>query len=53
MGVFNGERYISDAVESVINQTFKDFEFIIVDDGSTDNTNQIIKSFHDKRIKYF
>ena len=37
MSVYNGEKYIKEAVESVLNQTFSDFEFIIVNDGSTDS----------------
>ena len=49
--VFNGERYIKNAIESVLNQTFADFELIIVDDGSTDSTPDIIQSFKDRRIK--
>lgn len=49
--VFNGERYIKKAIESVLNQTLTDFELIIVDDGSTDNTSSIIKQFTDSRIK--
>ena len=51
MPVYNGEKYIKDTIESVLNQTYKDFEFIIVDDGSTDNTLNIIKVFNDERIK--
>ena len=49
--VFNEERYIRDAVSSVLNQSFEDFELIIVDDGSTDDTPEIINSFTDDRIK--
>ena len=52
MATFNGEEYIQEAIKSVLNQTFKDFEFIIVDDGSTDNTAQIINGFQDDRIYY-
>lgn len=52
MPVFNGETYIETAIKSILNQTFTDFEFIIVDDGSTDNSNSIIKQFHDSRIKF-
>ncbi|MEJ7654277.1 MAG: glycosyltransferase [Chloroflexia bacterium] len=50
--VYNGERYISEAVESVLNQTHKLFEYIIVDDGSTDGTREILESFaaRDDRI---
>ena len=50
MSVYNGERHLRDAVESVLNQTFRDFEFIIVDDGSTDRTWEILKSYEDPRI---
>lgn len=45
MPVYNGERYLRKAVESILNQTFTDFEFIIVDDGSTDNTWQILQGY--------
>lgn len=48
---FNEEKYIRKAIESVINQTLSDFEFIIVDDGSTDNTLDIINGFEDERIR--
>lgn len=53
MPVYNGERYLSGAVESVLNQTFSDFEFIIVDDGSTDRTNSILSAYakQDSRIR--
>ncbi len=51
MPVFNREKYIKYSVESILNQTFKDFEFIIVNDGSKDKTLSIIKSYNDKRIK--
>ena len=53
MVVYNGEKYISEAIKSILNQTYKNFEFIIVNDGSADLTEQIIKSFSDKRIKYY
>ena len=52
MPVYNGAKYIRESIESVLMQTFKDFEFIIVDDGSTDNTESIIKSYIDNRIVY-
>ena len=48
--VFNGEKYISKAIESVLGQSFTDFELIIVNDGSTDNTADIINGFDDYRI---
>ncbi len=50
MSVYNGEQYIRKAVESILNQTYPYFEFIIVNDGSTDETIHIIKSFKDNRI---
>jgi len=48
--VYNGEKYIQKAIESVLNQTFTDFELIVVNDGSTDHTLDIINSFDDARI---
>ncbi len=51
MPVFNGEKFLSQAIESILNQTYSNFELLIIDDGSTDNSIQIIESFHDSRIK--
>lgn len=51
MPVYNGESYLTQAIESVLAQTFKDFEFLIINDGSTDNTQEIITSYNDPRIK--
>ena len=51
MPVCNGEKFVQKAIQSILNQTFFDFEFIIIDDGSTDSTLEIIKSFKDKRIR--
>lgn len=51
MPVFNQEAYIAAAVRSILEQTFRDFEFIIVDDGSTDRTVEIIEGFEDQRIR--
>ena len=51
MSVYNSEKYIIEAIESVLSQTFNDFEFIIVNDGSTDNSLSLIKSINDPRIK--
>ncbi|MFW5887057.1 MAG: glycosyltransferase family 2 protein [Bacteroidota bacterium] len=50
MAVYNGERFLKQAIESVLNQTFKNFEFIIVNDGSTDKSKEIINSYPDPRI---
>lgn len=50
---YNGERFIGDTIRSVLNQTYKNFELIIVDDCSADDTQNIIESFSDKRIRYF
>ena len=50
MSVYNGERYVRESVESILNQTFRDFEFIIVNDGSTDGTGAILAGFKDSRI---
>ncbi|MDR1327193.1 MAG: glycosyltransferase [Heliobacteriaceae bacterium] len=52
MSAYNAEQYISEAIESILNQTFSDFEFIIINDGSTDNTAGVIKSFKDERIVF-
>ena len=51
MPVYNGEKYLSEAIESILNQTFKDFEFLIINDGSTDSSREIILSYDDYRIK--
>lgn len=52
--VYNGGKYISKAIESVLAQTFLDWELIIIDDGSTDNTKEVVGDFceKDSRIKY-
>ena len=51
MAVYNAENYLRPAIEGILNQTFQDFEFIIVNDGSTDNSIEIINSYKDNRIK--
>lgn len=51
--IYNAEKYLNKCIESLINQTKKELEFILVNDGSTDNSEEIIKSYKDKRIKYF
>ena len=50
MPVRNGEKYIKNAIDSVLNQTLTDFEFLIIDDGSTDRTMKIIQDYADERI---
>lgn len=52
MPAYNAEKYIKEAIESILNQTFSNFEFIIIDDGSIDATEEIIKSFKDSCIVY-
>ncbi|MDR2040279.1 MAG: glycosyltransferase [Bacteroidales bacterium] len=51
MPVYNTEKYVGEAIESILNQEFADFEFIIIDDGSTDNSLQVIQSYNDPRIR--
>lgn len=51
MAVYDGEAYLKECVDSVLNQTFKDFEFLIIDDGSVDSTSDIIKTYKDERIR--
>lgn len=50
MPVYNSSLYIKEAIDSILNQTFRNFEFIIIDDSSTDNSVAIIKSYQDSRI---
>lgn len=52
MPVYNGEDYLREAIDSILNQTFTDFEFIIINDGSTDNTKDIVLSYSDSRIVF-
>ncbi len=50
MPAYNAERYIAQAIESVLAQTYTNFEFVIINDGSTDNTGAIINNYKDERI---
>jgi glycosyltransferase involved in cell wall biosynthesis len=52
MPAYNGERFIAQAIESVLMQAYSNWELIVVDDGSTDQTSEIISTFHDRRIVY-
>jgi glycosyltransferase involved in cell wall biosynthesis len=53
MPVYNTATYLGEAISSVLSQTFSDFEFIIINDGSTDDSETVISGFHDIRIRYF
>lgn len=55
MSVYNAEKYVFEAIESILNQSYRDFEFLITDDASTDSSLQILKDFEneDKRIKLY
>ena len=48
---YNGEKFLKESIKSVLEQSYSNVELIIVDDGSTDNSRNIIESFHDSRIK--
>ena len=50
--VYNAEKYVSKSILSILNQTYTDFELLIINDGSTDSSKDIIGGFQDKRIKY-
>ncbi len=52
MPAYNAEKYLREAIESILSQTYDDFEFIIINDGSTDKTKEIILSYSDPRIVY-
>ncbi len=51
--VYNGERYLAAAIDSILGQTFRDFEFVIIDDGSTDSSPQMLELYaaRDSRIR--
>src|SRR5262245_48270806 len=53
LAAFNHERFVAKAIESVLNQTFGDFELLIADDGSPDGTAEVIRKFCDPRIQTF
>jgi hypothetical protein len=55
MSVFNGERFLREAIDSILSQTFRDFEFIVINDGSTDGTASILESYakSDARVRVY
>ena len=53
LSAYNGQDYIYSTIESVLNQSFSNFELIIINDGSVDNTENIVQKFEDSRIRYF
>lgn len=53
MPVYNSALYLEQAIQSILNQTFTDFELLIFNDGSKDNSSKIIKEIRDERIHFF
>ncbi|MGD9200031.1 MAG: glycosyltransferase [Chitinispirillia bacterium] len=53
MAVYNGEKYLQESIEGILNQTYTNFEFLIINDCSTDNTSEILASYEDPRISIF
>jgi len=53
MATYNRAHLLSRAIRSILNQSYENFELIIIDDGSTDNTGEVVSSFRDKRILYY
>jgi glycosyltransferase involved in cell wall biosynthesis len=51
--VYNGEKYLAESLDSVFAQTYQNWELVIINDGSTDGTENLILNYHDKRIRYF
>ncbi len=50
MPVYNAEKYLRESIESILNQTYKNFEFIIINDGSTDDSLKIINGYYKKIV---
>ncbi len=50
--LYNHEKYIASAIQSLLNQTYKDFEIIVIDDGSTDKSAAVVNNIHDDRMRY-
>ncbi len=53
MPAYNSENYIGEAISSVLAQTYPNWELLVINDGSTDNTERLVKGFKDERIRYF
>ena len=53
MPVYNAEKYLAQAIESILGQTFTDFEFLIFNDGSKDRSSEIVRNYSDFRIKFY
>lgn len=53
MPVYNAEKYLREAMDSILSQTYTDFEFIIIDDGSVDTSPEIVRSYDDARIRFY
>ena len=53
LAVYNGEKYIRESIESILNQTYKDFELLIAFNGTIDNSKNIVSEFEDNRIRMF
>lgn len=51
--MYNSSPYLRECIDSVLNHTYENFELLIVDDGSSDNSTDIIKSYQDSRIRLF
>ncbi len=53
MNVCNGEKFLNESLKSIFDQTYKNWELIVWDNCSTDKTKKIVKSYSDRRVKYF
>ncbi len=53
MTTYNGSQFVKETIDSILNQSFSDFEFIIIDDNSTDETFEIIKGYNDRRLRIY
>jgi len=53
MPAYNASRHIADSIRSVVSQTYNNWELLVINDGSTDDTGEVVKSFSDTRIRYF